>query len=54
MTIQCMIINKSSLILSSDLTVTMDDYKSYYGVKKVFEIEKKHACWYYDKWTSRF
>lgn len=33
-----MIINKSSLILASDLAVTMDEYKSYIGIKKVFEL----------------
>lgn len=34
-----MIMNKGSLILSSDLAVTMEDYKSYVGVKKVFELK---------------
>jgi len=31
--------NKGSLILASDLAVTMEDYKSYVGVKKIFEFK---------------
>lgn len=40
MTIQSVIFNKRSLILASDLAVTTDEYKSYIGVKKIFEIDK--------------
>ena len=39
MTIQSVMSNKGSLILASDLAVTMEDYKSYVGVKKIFEFK---------------
>jgi hypothetical protein len=40
MTIQAVILNKGSLILASDMAITMDVYKSYTGVKKIFEINE--------------
>lgn len=39
MTIQTVIINRGSLILASDLRATIDEYKSYVGVKKIFDIK---------------
>ena len=41
MTIEAAIIDKRSLILSSDLAITTEEYKSYIGVKKIFEIKEK-------------
>ena len=40
MTIEAAIIDKRSLILSSDLAMTTEEYKSYIGVKKIFEIKE--------------
>lgn len=40
MTIQAIISNKTSMILCTDLQQTIDEYKSYIGVKKIFEIKK--------------
>ena len=40
MTIQTVINNKNSMILCTDIRQTIDDYKSYIGVKKIFEIKE--------------
>lgn len=40
MTIQAVISNKNSMILCTDTRQTIDDYKSYEGVKKIFSIKE--------------
>lgn len=40
MTIQAVIYNKGSMILCTDLRQTVEEYKSYVGVKKIFEIKE--------------
>lgn len=40
MTIQTVINNKTSMILCTDIRQTIDDFKSYIGVKKIFDIRK--------------
>lgn len=40
MTIQSVMSNKGSLVLANDLAVTMEDYKSYVGVKKNFRVQR--------------
>lgn len=40
MTIQSVITHKGSLILSTDLRATIDKFKSYVGVKKIFEVKE--------------
>ena len=40
MTIQTIIYNKSTMILCSDLRQTVEEYKSYIGVKKIFELKE--------------
>ncbi len=40
MTIQSVIYNKGSMILCTDLRQTVEEFKSYVGVKKIFEIKK--------------
>lgn len=42
MTIQSAVYNKGSLILCSDLRQTVEEYKSYIGVKKIFEMNETH------------
>lgn len=40
MTIQTVINNKTSMILCTDIRQTIDDFKSYIGVKKIFDIRE--------------
>ena len=40
MTIQTVIYNKGSMILCTDLRQTVEEFKSYVGVKKIFELKK--------------
>lgn len=39
MTIQTVIINSGTIILASDLRATIDESKSYVGVRKIFELD---------------
>ena len=40
MTIQAIIYNKGSMILCTDLRQTVEEFKSYVGVKKIFKLKK--------------